>query len=130
MEGKETLKRKIRLQTKLDSLGRREAFLEGRKEHLLSQIRKVEEEIFGNFFAPPAPPPARIYKVRSSFQDSGNLNLLFSIVFVVTSQVNFTLCLTYICASAITSNFANAQSILYGSDIENIVQMLRVKLID
>ena len=79
-EGKKTLQRKSHLQTKSDELERRKAFLEGRREHLLSKMREMEEKeavrnLFTTIYAPPA---KRTCKDRSSFQDSGNLNLLFS----------------------------------------------------
>ena len=91
MEAKETLKRKRYLQTRLDALERREAFLEGKREHLLTEMREVEEEDARNLFTTTYTSPAiarSIFKDRSSFQDSGNLNLLFSIVFKMFQNVS------------------------------------------
>ena len=70
----ETLRRKSHLQAELDALERREAFLEGRRENLLTQMSEVEEEEMRNLFAATLTSPNRsISKDRSSFHDSGNL---------------------------------------------------------
>ena len=83
---------------KLDELERREAFLQGRRQHLLTEIRRLarareerreekEKEYSTSMFGSPTTTAkirrtetASIFKGRSSFQDSGKL-LSFSLFY-------------------------------------------------
>ena len=91
----QTIRRGKQDRDKLDELERREAFLQGRKEHLLKEIkerlawaREEEKEYSTTMFGSPTTTAkirrtetVGISKGRSSFQDSGNL-IFFSLISV------------------------------------------------
>ena len=98
----QTIRRGKQDRDKLDELERREAFLQGRKEHLLKEIkerlawaREEEKEYSTTMFGSPTTTAkirrtetVGISKGRSSFQDSGNL-IFFSLISVTLPWLSF-----------------------------------------
>ena len=87
VERSQSLRREKKGRDKLDELERREAFLQGKKDHLLAEIRAPFEALFASppslesfFNSPPRKPKTRrteagsvsVFQSNSGFLDSGN----------------------------------------------------------
>ena len=106
LERGQTLKRSRKARDKLDELERREAFLQGRKEALLVEIRAALEELFASppsmesFFDSPSPPRRSkirrtetggisVFQGNSGFLDSGKTLFPFLSLITLNSLVTF-----------------------------------------
>ena len=95
VERSQSLRREKKGRDKLDELERREAFLQGKKDHLLAEIRAPFEALFASppsiesfFNSPPRKAKTRkteagsvsVFQSNSGFLDSGNF-VSFSLIF-------------------------------------------------